>query len=179
MRRLARLLVPALALLGSVAVAAPAHAVDSLAYTFVVPCASSANVVSLTGLPSGTYAATIAGDCAINAGSTNTGPITTPCLVAGVTLPCVIGPTVANQPGVICHNTTSGVVVSEGCLSQSYVVLNGCASNYVEVAGQCLTLPTRQAGLVTHPGGPMSVRFVDTYYGDNLGAFLVTVVWLP
>lgn len=173
MRRLAALLSCALAALA--ASAAPTHAVQSLAYTFVVDCANPGGTNSLVGLPNGTYAVTVAGACTVN-GPYSTPVGGTPCVGA---LPCLSPITVVNNvPGPTCTVATGGVEAAGLCGPRA--ALTGCANLYVAVDGACLG---GQAGLrYRAPGAggtPMNVRFVDSNYADNAGVLLVTVAWTP
>jgi hypothetical protein len=174
--RPARLLVP-LALAASAVVpsaATPAHAVQSLAYTFAVPCNNPSPTPSLVDLPSGTYAVAYVGVCSYDINHTSGVPVNTPCTLPTVgTVPCV-STTINNLPGVLSQVTTGSVDV-EGFVPR--VAQTDCGTNaHVEVDGQCVRL---NAGTITHGGGVMTAWFQDLNHADNLGAFLVTVVWTP
>lgn len=161
--------------------AAPANALQSLAYAFVVDCKAPGGTDSLVGLPNGTYVVTIAGGCSIH---DNIGfPVgATPCSVPVVgTVPC-LSPitTINNFPGEACGWSTGAVEVNVLCPAGTVPALVGCGLLYVAIDGVCLN---GQAGLHYRPpslgGAPMNVRFVDSNYADNDGALLVTVVWTP
>ena len=174
--RLARLLAP-LAIAASLALPhAGAGAVQTLTYTFPVLCndgdgAASNDLADIT-LPSGTYAVTVAGVCTITPLGYSAG-VGTPCDVLGTPIPCV-GVTAGNLPAAVCHTSTGGV--STDCPVPTVRVV-GCGMYSVVVAGDCVSTP--QAGLVHHDGGVMTARFVDTFYSDNAGVLLVTVVFTP
>jgi hypothetical protein len=178
MRRLLKSLVPLVTVLGT---AAPhAHAVSTLAWTFAVNCAdangtNSDDVVPGLTLPAGTYVVAVAGACSVNASGSFTVPAGTPCSVpvAGA-VPCVTGINVNNVPGALCQ-VGNGTVSVQAC-APANVHLNPCGSHTIAVSGQCVPL---DAGLVTFGGGVMNATFQDSNYADNVGAFLVTVVWTP
>ena len=156
------------------AFAAPvqADAVNVPAITFAVPCTSSSTSTGSLGitLPSGTYAVTVEGACSIGFTSVHSIPLST-CPVTGP--PCVDSGGSVTLPGATC-NVSAGAVAVGTCYATSPHV-NGCGHpGTVRVNGQCLALQT--AGLVTHGGGPMVAGVVDSNYGDNVGAFVVTAV---
>lgn len=176
MNRLARVLVP-LALAASAVLpsaATPANAVQSLAYTFAVPCNDPSPTPSLVDLPSGRYAVAYVGACTYDIGHTSSVPVNTPCTLPTVgTVPCV-STTVNNVPGVLSQISTGSVDVKGFVPS---VAPTDCGTDaHVEVDGQCVPL---NAGTIAHGGGVMTAWFADGAHADNLGAFLVTVVWTP
>jgi hypothetical protein len=177
MRRFLRVLAP-LTIAAGLAIPAPAHALQSLAYTFVVDCANPGGTNSLVGLPNGTYAVAAVGACAVNGSYPYT--VGTPCSLPVVgTIPCVPSiTTINNFPGQLCTTSIGGVFVSLLCGPLPNAGLTGCANLFIEIDGVCLG---GQAGLHFRAvgGGPMNVRFHDSLYTDNIGFFVVTVVWTP
>jgi len=166
-----------LACLGLAAVAVvpqPAGAVQTLAYTFAVNCADSVGTTTVSGLefPNGRYAVAVVGACVTNIGSRSSMTVGTPCdlpVVGGV--PCT-STTVNNLPWEACDVST-GSAGTRGC----NVVTSRCVEGLdILINGICVD---GQVAFHDHSGGPMTVRFSDSRYDDNAGAFLVTVVWTP
>lgn len=170
-------------LLGTLGVAAasPAPAVQSLTYSWAVPCDDGDGVYSDEALgvtlPSGTYAVTVAGACSIAALSLWNISAGTPCSTSATgPIPCVSA-TVGNVPSELC-GTATGPVYTQQCDQWAIITSVGsCGDGTVAVNGTCLTAGT--AGLVTHTGGAMHARYLDSRYDDNLGAFIVTATWTP
>lgn len=173
MHRILRGLVP-LAVVG--AFAAPAHATQTLAYVFAVSCDGSPTGSAGLTLPAGTYAVSVAGACLgdLTTQSVPVGP--TPCTAPGVgPIPCVSQITTVNNVPTVFQGSTgavyfnrNGVVANASCAGLYWVRLDGSF---------CLN---QTAGTYYRNfSGPMTAQFVDTYYADNAGVLLVTVVWTP
>lgn len=169
--RLARLF--ALLALGATAVVpqANAHATQTLAFTFVVPCDAESGATSLgLELPKGWYAVTIAGACSWASGTSSV-TVATPC-DAPVAGPVPCKPTIDNVSSRACYWAFGGLTTR--CEVPSGTA--GCGYYSVQVSTGCVDGPF---GLIEHPGGTMSAKFNDYGHADNIGAFLVTVVWTP
>jgi hypothetical protein len=176
MRRFVRLLAP-LALAAGIAAPMSAHATDTLAWTFHVPCNSSAgdSTPAGIGLPTGTYAVTVSGACILNFGSTSVPVGGTPCTVPVVgSVPCTSPiTTVNNVPWFTLVSTGGGNVITTAPSEST----TGCGVFYMTIDGQCFA---SQAGTYNRAiSGPMTVAFVDFpgTYGDNVGELAVTVTW--
>lgn len=176
MRRITRLLLP-LAVAAGIAVPTGAHATDTLAWTFAVPCASPAGATTPAGigLPTGVYAVTVSGACAVDFGLRSVPVGGTPC-----TAP-VVGPVPCTSPVTTINNAPTFGQVSTGSgddiTTAPSVSLPGCGLLYITIDGNCFA---GQAGTYNRTiSGPMTVAFVDTYYPDNVGELIVTVTWTP
>lgn len=177
--RLVRPLLAAAALAASVG-APQAHAVQTLAYTFAVPCMSSGGTWTAPGItmPPGRYVVTVAGACAVNMADTfGTTVPGTPCTAPAVgSIPCTAPVPVNNLPAPLCRATVAATATVEGCYTAARLVT--CTVHYISVDGSCVN---GAAEVINRTGGerPMNVRFVDSNYADNAGAFVVTVAWTP
>ena len=178
MNRVRRLVAPLAVLAAVLGTAAPAHAVQSLAYVFLVPCGDSDGVSTLPDvtLPSGRYAVVAAGVCSADTQHTFSYPVGTPCSLPQVgTVPCV-STSVNNLPGALCIIAT-GTAAVQLC-GGPVVSLTDCGPDFhIEVDGQCVSAAV--GSFVNHPGGAMTARFTDSRYDDNIGYFVVAVVWTP
>lgn len=181
MRRFIRLaLLGALVGIVGIGTALPAESANLPTWTWVVSCADPDGVSTTetlgTTLPSGTYLVTVEGACVHTAPGSRDLNVGTPCSAPLVgTIPCATLTTVHNVPGTACPLATTAQVWTEPCTPS--VTLGTCATFTVVVNGQCLVTGT--AGLVTHAGGGMNARFIDGFYSDNTGYFVVTAVLTP
>jgi len=183
MRQSLRLVFAAAIVLTGVVVAAPSHAVDTVAYSWTVPCDDTDGVSTgdVRFIP-GTYVVTATGGCTLDDGNVySLGTPTTPCTLPVVgTVPCA-GATIHNVPGGACF-ATLGVADRWGCsLSPSTVTTNAPCDNFTVR----ITMPT-QVCLSTLPGAvgtvfvntttSMTAKFVDLpgFYSDNTGSFVIT-----
>lgn len=171
-----RIAVPIVLLLAFSVVPAPAQGVNTITYALVVPCWDADGVSSgpLVTMPSGIYAITITGACdfGTHLAPGNSVPVNTPCSVPPVqNIPCISGASV-DVPAAAC--LVSASVVWTYCGAQTGVL--SCAQQHVVVNNQCFPLGT---GLLAHGGGPVSARYVDSIYSDNVGAFVVTFQFTP
>ncbi len=140
-------------------IAAPSSsAVNSLAFTLLVPCSDEDGVSSYplfaVTLPAGTYAYSIVGECSYGLGA-----------------PAPVDPAVSAACYMSVH-----AAKTDYCGDVPYTT--GCRYR-VEIDGQCVGYSP--AGTVWHPGGAMTARFVDApggYY-NNSGAFVVTLIFTP
>lgn len=173
MRRSTRLLLPLAAAAGLV-VPMSAHATNTLTYTFAVPCTGGTTSTPLgLGMPTGTYAVTVAGACIVDI---NNNPRTvggTPCTVpvAG-SVPCA-------EPVTVDGLTLFGQVSTGGGndVTTAGVTNFGCNVFSIKIDGNCFAA---QAGTYTRTiSGAMTVQFVDGNYADNAGELDVTVTWTP
>lgn len=173
---LARLLAGCALAAGAVVPGTGAHALQTVAFTFVVPCDSSSGTSSgALDMPTGVYAVTVVGACVHNTTQSSSVALGTPCTLPVVgTVPCA-GTTVHNVPPAACH-TTTGFVRTDCSGAPAGVRTETCGELYVEVAGDCVP---GQAGFVVHeaPLSPMTARFSDSVYSDNAGTLVVTAVW--
>ncbi len=166
-----RLVLAALAVLFGAA-SPSATAVNTVAFTFAVDCAdpdgTSSDDIAPIQFPTGTYQVTIAGACLY--GAFNNYAVSTPCSGPTGSVPCA---TVNNIPAA-CMVSTGGVA-TENC---GMSTVAHCWAYRVEVDGQCLAFDN--AGFINHTAqGPIRARFLDCCHSDNVGVFLVTVVWTP
>ena len=162
---------------GLVAAADPSHAVQTLAWEFVLPCHDGTVVSSgpVIELPSGTYAYTVKGGClyGVDQSRSYSTTVGTPCSDPTVgPLPCA-NTTLANIPMPACQLLTEGMT-ADGC---ARVVQPTPCGLSVVINGACVS--NTGVGPLVHGGGPMTAQFVDSFYDDNIGAFTVTVVWTP
>lgn len=149
----------------------PSQAVTSPVITMVVDCARSTATSSaeLTlDAPAGIYTATAVGACNVHYNDVRAITASTPCSVSGTPVPCVTA-SVSNISTATCA-TSLGAVLVDACAPDAY--LTGCTFT-VTVNGQCLIAGT--IGQVSHGGGPVTARFEDSHYPDNLGYFVVTL----
>ncbi|MEA3200774.1 MAG: hypothetical protein QOE90_2202 [Thermoplasmata archaeon] len=135
-------------------VATPAHAAQA-PFFMVVPCNASGGVS--IGVPGGTYVVTVTGACNFIT-ATNVYHLPTP---AGQ----------VPDPGATC--AVSVGAASEFCTTPKARVL-GCGDQSVAVNGICVNGATTLA-----LGGTVTGRFVDDYYADNTGDFVVTLTRVP
>lgn len=177
MRRFSRALYP---LVAAAALAMPtqAQSVNTLAVSWVVNCAdSNAAAAPLLTLPMGTYVVTAEGACSLSFPQSHTVPVTT-CVSPVNTLPCVdTGIRVNQVPGATC-NVSAGAAFASTCTPVGYVPGPCTVGTIVINESRCLDIGG-VAGVIAHGGGSMTARMVDTFYGDNAGAFVVTAVWTP
>lgn len=168
-----RSLFAALASASLLCAGAPAsHAVSTLVFTIPVNCADSDGTITdspdlpaTVNLPSGNYAVTVTGACLFGF---HADPITTPCSGPAGAIPCV---TVNNVPNV-CR-VSVGAAANDGC---GVVPVTSCAY-HIYVDGQCIA---DGVGLIYHATtGPVRASFADCCFDDNVGEFLVTLVWTP
>lgn len=157
----------------------PSKAVNSLAYSFVLPCNSSTAQTSLTDLPTGTYAVIVTGACALD-GNQYTLTVDS-CSVTPPPSPCTsVGP-IERVPGQACWAATNTYAVRPCDQDGPQVLSTMSCGDYgiIEIDGACRG--TGQAYTYTRTSsGPMSARVADVWDGhDNLGMVMVTVIWTP
>ena len=183
--RLTRILGTVAAVAALALPATPAQAVNTPAYTFTVDCnrasATSTSELGVT-LPSGNYLVTVAGACTFTHQGVATVPVDT-CVhpVSTWGYPCVdTGADVNGVPRDVCVIGV-GIVNTEECVGRPRgVYLPFCYGAFTVVVNeQCLTTVTHNVGFVSHGGGAMTARVLDSVHGDNLGTFTVTAVWTP
>lgn len=163
---------------------APAQAVNTLAYTFKVDCANPVNTSTAdVTLPSGRYLVTVAGACTFsNSADPASVPVDT-CVHPLESLPCVrTGASVDNVPRAACM-VGAGAAYAYPCAGTERGVWQPACGGWftVLVNHQCLTTVPHHVGVVTHDGGSMVARVVDStgFHYDNVGVFTVTAVWTP
>jgi hypothetical protein len=161
--------------------APPAHAVDSVSFTWTLDCSDENGVGSEEfgiNLVPGTYAVTVTGACSVGTEFDYDVTASTPCtlpLVGGV--PCVT-PTVSGIPGAACY-TSTGTLQLQTC-EGPLPTTNGCPGLYtVTVNGFCPSSVPGAVGFFTHSSytpSPMRAAFNDVagWYWDNVGVFVVT-----
>lgn len=182
MRRFLRLIFAAAVVLTGVVAATPAQAVDTVAYTWVVPCNDPDGVGTdeqgVFFIP-GAYAVTATGACTISDTSVFGFGVTTPCsaLVVGP-VPCV-GATVSNLPGEACW-TSFSVAITRPCDPAGVTVNGPCSAYTIRITAStdtCLNLVPGAAGFVAiNTLTPLSMRAVltDCCHSDNTGYFVIT-----
>jgi len=173
MHRVLRSLAP-LAIAASLAIPVGAHATETLAYTFTVPCTGGIAGSSGLGLPTGIYAFTVTGVCVIDL-RTQSQPVgNTPCSVpvAG-TIPCTQPITTVDNVPVLGQVVTGGRDVATNVSANAV----DCTVGAIRLDNICFA---SAAGTYFRTiSGGMTAQFVDTNYADNAGELLVTVVWTP
>ena len=179
MRRIIHAAFVALVVALGIGFTTPSQAVQSLTFSWLVPCADQDGVDTVEALgielPSGKYVATAVGACLVDNDVPYSFGVTTPCGTTTTgSLPCT-GMTLQNIPGAACW-TSLGAVTVQPC-GGAGVTTTACGYLNVKVSDECLTLNT--VGVVTHEGGAMRAVFTDDFHPDNTGAFLVTVTWTP
>lgn len=155
--------------------AAPSHAVNSLAFTMVVPCDDPDGVnsddIADVEFPTGAYAVTITGACLY--GFKTPVSIGTPCEGPAGPMPCAA---VDNLPHFCAVNAAA--VETNDCGQSRRLACAGWTLMVVD--GQCASLGS--AGTIRHDTpGPIRAYFWDTpgWYWDNVGAYVVTLIWTP
>jgi hypothetical protein len=180
MIRLTRVLAAAAAV-AALAMPQQAQAVNTLAFSWVIDCNVSGNQYApLVTMPTGRYVVTVAGACTYGIDDTHSIRVST-CGVSPLPAgPCVdTGASVNGVPGTTCY-VGGGIGYVQTCAPPG-AYLPGCGGIFtVTVEGQCLNLVPHHVGIVDHTnGGAMFATAVDSFYGDNIGAFVVTAVWTP
>ena len=180
MSRITRFAMPALAMAALAFPPSQAHAVNSLAYTWTIDCANpnATSTGPLVTMASGTYLVTVTGACSYGVDTTHSVPVTT-CVSPVNTLPCLdTGMSVNNVPGYTCV-VGGGIAHAATCPTPGAYV-SGCGGSFTVVVNeQCLSAVPNQAGLISHGGGAMTARTIDSGHYNNIGAFVVTAVWTP
>ena len=163
--------------------AAPAQAVNTLAYTFVVNCATGSASTGDLGvtLPSGKYLVTVAGACTFSNGGTPASVPVDTCVHPLEGYPCVsTGAAVNSVPRAACI-VSAGIAYEQVCNDRG-VWQPLCDWWFtVKVNEQCLTTVPHTVGVIDHGGGAMTARVLDAAGSnwDNTGVFTVTAVWTP
>lgn len=182
MHRAVRLLFAAAVAVASIAVASPANAVDTVSFTWTVPCNDAngvgTNEYDMYFIP-GAYVVTATGACTLDDNSLYGFGATTPCtaLLVGA-IPCA-GATVSNLPGEACW-TTFSAVQTHPCAPAGATVNGACSPYTIRITttgDTCLNLAPGVAGFVAiTTATPLSMRavLVDCCHSDNTGYFVIT-----